>query len=162
MMKSVLKLTILHLFLWGITSCDSNNSEPEEAITTPTQLQEELNKNLSTWQGAAIERYQFTYRRSCFCPPEPDAIVITLQDGQIVDASYRTIDLAFSPDLLPTLPSLEELFQEIQKRLDEGYTQIDVKYDTSLGFPEDLYTDVNEFIVDEEIGHSISEFTVLD
>ena len=154
-----MRLLILLSCCAAFLSCDSNDSKTE---TQPVvELQSELNENLALWESRNIKTYQFTYRRLSFSVPG-DNIVITVTDEVIVDAYYRDTDQVLSEEQILYLPTIEELFQEIQKGIDEDYVQLLVNYDEGDGYPEDISIDVNIMIADEEVSHIVSDFLIIE
>lgn len=45
--------------------------------------------------------------------------------------------------------------------LAEPLSSVDIQYDSDYGFITSFFVDRNEFIADEEIGYSITDFSVL-
>lgn len=77
-MKS-LSIALFTLFIFG---CDSSISP-----STPDTEQSILDENIQNWENQNLASYQYTYKTSCFCPPEED-IVITVTNGSISEAFY--------------------------------------------------------------------------
>lgn len=123
--------------------------------TTGNPDQDALNKNLALWKKAHLSTYTYTYKRMCFCPSEED-ILVQVQYGNVVAASYSPSNNPVMPERLDDLMTVEELFQVIQKAINDDVAQLEVTYNAQLGYPERVYIDVNERIMDEEVTHIVS------
>ncbi|XCN74499.1 MAG: DUF6174 domain-containing protein [Candidatus Electrothrix aestuarii] len=117
--------------------------------------QEALNKNHALWKNSNRSTYTYTYKRVCFCPQEED-IVVDVQYGNVVSAHYYPSDNPVMPERLDSLMTVEELFEVIQKAINDDVAQLDVTYNAQLGYPERIYIDVDERMADEEMEHQVS------
>jgi hypothetical protein len=91
----------------------------------------------------------------CFCPQEED-IVVDVQYGNVVSAHYYPSNDPVMPERFDSLKTVEELFEVIQKAINDDVAQLDVTYNTQLGYPERIYIDVDERMADEEMEHQVS------
>ena len=89
---------------------------------------------------------------------------MTSLDEKAVEHLATLARLKFSQEELESIywnvKSLNELFVIIEKKLSEDPFQYSVKYDESYGFPTDAYFDMDEMIVDEEIGYYVTNFKI--
>ncbi|MCI5142067.1 MAG: hypothetical protein D3909_10170 [Candidatus Electrothrix sp. ATG1] len=129
---------------------------PVPPFTTGNPDQDALNKNRILWKNANLSNYTYTYKRMCFCPPEED-IVVTVQDGDVLSASYIPSNTPVMPERLDDLMTVEELFQVIQKAITDEVAQLDVTYNSRSGYPERIFIDVHELMADEEMTHMVSK-----
>lgn len=116
--------------------------------------QDALNRNRALWKNAHLSNYTYTYKRMCFCPPEED-IAVTVQYGDVT-AAYYPGNSPVLPERLDGLRTVEELFQVIQGAITKQVAQLDVTYNSELGYPESIFIDIDEQMADEEITHFVS------
>jgi hypothetical protein len=117
--------------------------------------QDALNKNRALWKNAHLSTYTYTYKRMCFCPPEED-ILVKVQYGNVVSASYSPSNNPVMPERLDGLKSIDEFFQVIQQAITNEVARLEVTYNPRLGYPERIYIDVDERMADEEMEHQVS------
>ena len=117
--------------------------------------QDALNKNHALWKNANLSAYAYTYKRICFCPPEED-MVVTVQYDNVISASYSPSNNSVLPERLDELLTVEELFQVIQKAINDEVARLDVTYNSKLGYPESIFIDIDERMADEEMTHSVT------
>ncbi|WP_027329814.1 DUF6174 domain-containing protein [Marinimicrobium agarilyticum] len=126
---------------------------------TPTivlsEEQARLNQNLSRWENADISRYEYEYRRSCYCP-DLLKTVVTVQGGEVTEAFYKEDGTYLSDKQLEQLYTTNELFDIVQDAINDRVFSLDVEYDPTLGYPTRIAIDRDEQMVDEEITHYAS------
>ncbi len=127
------------------------------SVLSPTgnQDQDTLNNNRILWKNANLSNYTYTYKRVCFCPQEED-IAVTVQYGNVTAASYSPSHKPVLPERLDDIFTVEELFQVIQKAITDEVAQLDVTYNSELGYPERIFIDVDKRMTDEEMTHLVS------
>ena len=130
------------------------HSAPPPSTGNPDQ--DALNQNRALWKEAHLSTYTYIYQVMCFCPPEEDILVKVLYDN-VVDASYSPSNNPVMPERLDDLMTVEELFQVIQKAIDDEVAQLEVTYNAKLGYPERIYIDIDERMADEEVTHLVSK-----
>lgn len=108
-------------------------------------IRAELAAARSAWAAAGITDYDLTYRQSCFCP----RTVIT---SQVRDGVSVAVDVDSAFDFEPTVVTVEDLFDEISRALDDGAFGIFAVYHPEFGHPTEYFIDMSEFIADEEFG----------
>lgn len=135
---------VLATVLSGLTSCSI--TEP----STQSSALIELSRNRQRWESAAAHDYEFDFQRLCFCPPEvteqvhivvkQDAIVsvVRIRDGQPANTTYAV------------WPRIDELFADVQQRLDQRAERLDVRYDPTLGYPRSIVADIWLMAADDE------------
>jgi hypothetical protein len=98
-------------------------------------IRTELARNEAKWSAFALTDYRYAFRRVCDCAPEATAAVeIEVRGGSV----YRVRLLSTGADVAPGSgywPTVDELFDEIRLALDEGATDIRVRYDPVYGYP---------------------------
>ena len=137
----VIALTAL---LAGVTSC---------SITGPAERMDEeleLARNRQRWTSSNTHDYEFEFQRLCFCLPEAtervrivvrqDAIasVVRLRDGQPASTSFTV------------WPRVDELFADVEKRMEQQTERLDVQYDPTYGYPRSIVVDIELMMADDE------------
>lgn len=120
------------------------------------ELQENLNLALENWDAAVEENgntYTMTYRVSCFCPPQGD-VTATVVDG------VSTWTNTGSEEIFSEY-TVEDLFEIIQGGIDNHYRSVNVTYN-EFGVPVSISTDVAQFLADDGLGITVSEFAFGD
>jgi len=116
-----------------------------------------LQEARARWADAGLLDYSFMYQRTCFCLPEylgPFAIEVS---GGVVDSAYFAND-AFAGAPEGKFDTIPEMFDRIEKAIDRPVYKLDVTYDTTYGFPTELFIDGESMIADDEIGYSVFSF----
>jgi hypothetical protein len=104
------------------------------------------------WEEAALESFTYTLERRCFCIPL--TMEIEVVDGEIVRTAVIEGEEGDSLVL-----SIDELFEVVADALDEHPARLSVEYDPVLGYPREIWVDLEENIADEEYGYGV-ELTV--
>ena len=130
--------------LAGLASC---------SITGPsarTSDERELARNRQRWASARIDDYEFDFQRSCFCPPEATQPVhIVVRQNAIVSV-VRTSNGQPASSTYTVWPSVDELFVDVQQRLEQHIDRLDVTYDPTFGYPRSIVADVALMAADDE------------
>jgi Family of unknown function (DUF6174) len=129
--------------LAGATGCSITG-------TSRTDEELELARNRQRWASSATHDYEFEFRRLCFCPTEvtepvrivvrQDAIVsvVRLRDGQPASTSFTV------------WPRVDDLFADVQQRLEQRTERLDVRYDPTFGYPLSIVVDIALMAADDE------------
>jgi hypothetical protein len=132
------------MLLVGLTSC---------SITGPsgrTGDELELARNRQRWASARISDYEFDFQRSCFCGPEATQPVhIVVRQNAIVSV-VRTSDGQPASSNYTVWPRIDELFLDVQQRLEQHIDRLDVTYDATLGYPRSIIADIVLMSADDE------------
>ena len=97
---------------------------------------------------AAIADYVLTYDIVCFCPQIQ--FEVTVAGGQVTITEVRA-----DVDITDDGQTVEAMFDEIERAIDEGAFNIAVTYDKVDGHPVDYFIDVEEMMADEEYGITV-------
>lgn len=137
-MRPMMNLTLL--FLFWCTACSK------------TELINESNKQEKKWISQNISNYSYTLRINCFCAPErtgPNLI-------KVINNKISTVNgQPYDPNTTGTIPTIAELFDIIQLKLSQRPFQQTIEYHPKLGYPTNIYFDMDERIADEEVGYII-------
>lgn len=136
---------LILIFLILVYSCK------KEEITPSNDLQ----VNIKKWESLKINNYQFEYTHNCFCSEEyRGPFNIEVKNGEV----YSVNGVLGNGNSMVQLPTIDSLFQFVEKSQLGNYETLTVKYDPNYGFPTDFWIDPNKMIADEEFGFSLSNF----
>lgn len=108
------------------------------------------------WAAAGQTTYSMELRTVCFCPDHVTRVDVV--DGAVVSARNAG-DGVDDPNVEPAARTVEDLFDELRRAIDDGADQIVVTFDESTGRPVSYWVDVDEGTADEEYGVDVTEFT---
>jgi hypothetical protein len=110
----------------------------------------ELARNRQRWASARMHDYEFDFQRSCFCPPEvTQRVHIVVRQDAIVSV-VRTSDGQPALSSYAIWPRVDELFIDVQQRLEQHIDRLDVSYDPTFGYPRSIVADIAFMSVDDE------------
>lgn len=113
-----------------------------------TLSQEEFNQQRSLWDSQQLSSYGFQYQRSCFCLPEfVREVVVRVEDNAVVSVTDIQTHLGFDVSFYPTI---NDMFDDLQSAIDRPAASISAEFDTLLGYPTQVFIDLDELIADEE------------
>lgn len=117
--------------------------------------EDEAQLNEQKWKKQGITDYEFTSQISCFCQTDctlPKAIVVKNNQIQSVNG-IAYADLEYEIHM-----TFDEFFDYIEDRQNQNPIIENLKFDSIYGFPNYIYFDISEMIVDDEIGYTITNF----
>jgi hypothetical protein len=123
------------------------------SITTAaahSDAERELARNRQRWVSASIHDYEFDFRRSCFCVPESTEQVHIVVRNDIVISVLRSRDGQPASIATDAWPRVNELFEDVQRRIEQGAARLEVSYDPTYGYPRSIVADVILMAVDDE------------
>lgn len=119
-----------------------------------------LELNLQKWKSMGWSQYSFVLERQCFCPPEyRKATQIFVRDGKVVNANYVDGKTAVSANVLADLTTIEDWFEVIRNAVERKADQLNVVYDSELGYPKEIEIDMRARRADDEQSVVISKVT---
>ena len=119
---------------------------------------DEVDDYFKKWNKLGITNYEYTLRVNCYCTQEtvgPHKIVV--KNNSIVSVNGNP----YEPNTHFSVKTIEQLFTYIQKTLAEKPVQKTLSFDAQYFFPNNVYFDMSEMIVDEEIGYIVTDFKPL-
>ncbi|MEZ5165436.1 MAG: DUF6174 domain-containing protein [Acidimicrobiales bacterium] len=127
---------------------------PAPTATPPTTLDPstpagKLANARATWAAVGPPTYRITVRALCFCMAS--VWTDTVEDG-VVTAHVAQVADAFDPG--PR--TMEDLFDEVEAAISEGYATLDLEFDSETGALIRYWVDVNEMVADEEHGVEVA------
>lgn len=125
-------------------------------------LRHDLRAARSQWESRSPATYSFVFQRSCFCGTEfLQAVRITVADGTVVSAVFADDGTPIQTPL-PEVPTIPDLFDEIEAAIAARADRMDVTYDEGYGYPVDVSIDFIVQAVDDEMFFQVSEFDILE
>jgi hypothetical protein len=135
-----------------LLSCVASCSITTETARSDAEL--ELARNRQRWSSAGIHDYEFDFHRSCFCPEEATERVHIVVRNDVVTSVLRARDGQAASARVGAWPRVDDLFDDVRRRLEEGADRLEVQYDPLYGYPRSIVADVIFMAVDDE--YSIS------
>ncbi|HEX4932677.1 MAG TPA: DUF6174 domain-containing protein [Gemmatimonadaceae bacterium] len=123
--------------------------------------QRDLSRARRLWSAQRIDDYEFVVRRECFCPMGGVAVRVQVRNYLVVSREIDLTGVAVPSSLAHQYPSIDGLFGLIQGAIDDRAYEITTRYDSSYGFPTDVYIDYDRRVVDEEEGYVLLRFREL-
>ena len=131
---------------------------PEDSIT-PSPIEMELSTAIKKWNDSKINSYSYTLTVSCYCiDTEPNDIKVV--DNKIKKVNGKLVTENDLENIYWNVKSFDEIFEIITEKLNDNPFFYTIKFDQSLGYPIDIYFDMDEMIADEEIGYYVTNFKI--
>lgn len=134
------------------------------SVTAPTARADEasdLARNKQRWASAQIHDYEFDYQLGCFCPQEITEQVRILVRADAIVSVVRKRDGLPASNQFNRWPRVDDLFTEVQTRLDQRVARLNVTYDPTYGYPTSIIVDVYLMAADDEAQHTAGNLRVL-
>ena len=114
------------------------------------------------WAQTDASNYVFEFQRSCFCAPDfVRPVRIEVLDGVVNSAVYVDTEEPI-PLPLTSVPTIDDLFDEIGDALEGTAFSVIADYDADMGYPTNVEIDYIENAIDDEMAFTVSSFQVLD
>ena len=134
----------------GATLLGASTSCSITGTSARTDAQHELARNRQRWASSSTHDYEFEFRRLCFCPEEAtEQVRIVVRQDAIVSV-VRTRDGQPATTAFVAWPRVDELFADVQQRLDQRTERLDVQYDPTFGYPRSIVVDIALMAADDE------------
>ena len=143
------RLLLIPLVLF-VLSCEDKN-EIKNATVDPVQLAKEK------WESKNITSYIFNLSVNCYCY-STSSIDIKVEEDIITEINGDTIRQAQLENEYWYAKTVNDLFIFIDQNLAQDPYQKTLQFNSTYGYPETIYFDLEEMIADEEIGYTISSF----
>ena len=121
----------------------------------PGNNRSQLDANRQKWQARGFRDYSVTMRILCFCP-ETSPLNVTVLGDSVMSAT-RVSD--GKPVDARQVPTINKLFDFIDRAITERAVTIDVTYDPELGYPRQIVYDKSLDFVDEEITYTVTNMS---
>lgn len=127
--------------------------------TTTSQAKLDFESNKQKWQNARPQNYSFTLSRSGFLTEEARRPVdLTVSGNTVTNATFADGTTGDVPDFNQL--SIDDLFGNIEKALDNNAAEVRVTYNAETGIPESIFIDQDRRLADEEVSLTISNFNL--
>lgn len=152
------------LLLIVVLSCNKKLPETDTENEYPVELSlsqeiDRLNEMRLLWFSHRISSYLITQQVSCFCVYEyTQPKVFRVINNQLQTINGESFEENYPTEYLTIL----EAFDFIEVKLNEAPHEIRISYNSTYGFPESFYFDMDEMMADEEIDFTFSNFSVLE
>ena len=115
----------------------------------------ELSYNQSKWERKNINDYEFTLTINCFCPQERvGPHMIKVVNNEIVSVNNHPYD----PGTTGELYTIDQLFTFIETSIERKPYLKTIKYNSTYGYPQNVWFDFNKNMADEELGYQVTDF----
>jgi hypothetical protein len=135
--------TLLILFA-GAAGCSITGTSARDG------QQLELARNRQRWASAGLHDYEFDFQRNCFCAPEATERVHILVRRDAIVSVVRSRDGQPASATFAVWPRVDELFTDVQQRVDQHVERLDVRYDPTFGYPLSVVVDIAALAADDE------------
>jgi hypothetical protein len=128
---------------------------------------ETMQSQQAIWKSKNISDYDYCLYIGCsMCSPGGDFILHVKADT-LFYAEYDTSSVFYDSatmDSVPKwmysfLPTIEGLFQKVEIAIDRKAYTVDVSYDSIVGYPNDIYIDLQKQVIDDETHYFVSCFS---
>lgn len=128
------------------------------ACTSPFgPQQDELSDARARWSSQGPETYLYDLQRLCFCGGDALRVArILVSEGQVVSGVWVESGEPITDYPFGELPTVEDLFAEIQDAIDRDAYSLEVEYHEQRGFPIYVAIDYSPNIADEEMAFEVS------
>jgi hypothetical protein len=128
----------------GLTSCNITGTSAR------TEQELELARNRQRWASAGVHDYEFDFRRSCFCAPDATQQVHIVVRQDVIVSVVRASDGQPATTSNSAWPRVDELFLDVQQRLEQKIERLEVSYDPAYGYPRSIVADIALRAADDE------------
>lgn len=120
-----------------------------------TGPRDELEEARRRWASLGFSTYGYRLEQRCFCWAElAGPIELTVANDSVTIAVYKGAPLR--PDLVPLLPTIEDLFDVVQDALDRRADRLEVTYHRAAGYPTRIEVDYRFGMADDEVTYMAS------
>jgi hypothetical protein len=126
-------------------------------------VQEELDVNRALWDAAAIHDYSMTFQRLCsFCSIEfLIPVRITVRGDTIREVTELDTGVPVAPSTEGAFLAVDGVFDFIQDAITQNAVEIDVRYNSTFGYPTDVIIDFSRSQFNDDTQFQISDFVEL-
>jgi hypothetical protein len=140
-----MKRLALFLLTFGLAAC--------EAATAPDPNQELVSAR-ARWLAQGSASYSYELTRGCFCVLAGRPIIVTVENGSVVEAEYADSKTAVDAAFLDYLETVPDLFDKIDDAIVRRVASLVARYDPTYGYPTRIEIDYSATVADDEITYS--------
>lgn len=112
---------------------------------------QQLTANQRLWRKQNISSYRYTLSNGCFCTEEARGpVIIEVRNGRTTSVTLVATGQPVDPELFQRYDTVPRLFDLIKDAIKRKAYNLDVKYNSTLGYPTQINIDYNSQIADEE------------
>jgi hypothetical protein len=112
---------------------------------------QQLKTNQDLWKKQKISSYRYTLSNGCFCTPESRGpVIIEVRNGRTTSVTSVATGQPVDPELFQRYDTVPRLFDLIKDAIKRKADNLDVKYNSTLGYPTQINIDYSFQIADEE------------
>lgn len=112
---------------------------------------QQLRTNQRLWNQQNISNYRYTLSRSCFCIPEARGpVIIEVRNGRTTSVTSVATGQPVNPEFFQKYDTVPRLFALIRDAINKKADNLDVKYNSTLGYPTQINIDYKSQVADEE------------
>ena len=131
-------------------------------VVDPDGRLDELESHREQWQQADIQHYRMDFRASCFCALEfTELVTVEIMQDNIQSVTVVSTGLPIENMSIDAWLTVTELFAAVEQAILEDAHELQVTYDLELGYPEFVFIDREEMIIDEEMGYQVFDLEVV-
>lgn len=128
---------------------------------TLIQFRNTLDEKREAWDALNITDYSYDYHALCFCPYEYTAWKhIVVSNDVIVNVSYVETNLTIPASEYAAYPTVDGLFDMIEKALADKVDSIEVEYDQTHDYPVHIALDPIYNAIDDEISYIATNLVI--
>ncbi len=126
-------------------------------------VQRELDVSRAQWDAAAIHDYSMSFQRLClFCSFEfLIPVRITVRGDTISEVTDLDTGAPVVEPVEGVFLTIDEVFDVIQGSINQGAAEIDVRYNSTFGYPTDVSIDLSRSQFRDDTQFLIGEFVEL-
>lgn len=125
---------------------------------SPVSGRDDLQANRARWRARGPNGYIVSLTTLCFCVETRPLRVTVIRDSVM---SATTLDGGQPIADVRWIPTIEKLFDFIQRAIDEPAFHLEVEYDPQLGFPRKIVYDMAAEIADDEVTYLVGDVQLL-
>lgn len=127
------------------------------ACSSSTSPDGRLSDARARWNAASLTTYDYEFTQSCFCVPTALEPVLVRVVKNVVVGAVRVSDGQTLPvEDLAFFSTVDELFDRLQRSVDQDPDVFEVTFDDALGYPTTANVDISFMIADEEYSFTAS------
>ena len=135
-------------------------------VACTASMPSEFDQNFENWQSSNITSYRFSLFIGCFCAfRDQMPLTVEVQNGEIVSMTRLDGTLVDETDpsyeLFTKYGTIDRIFSELKAGQAGDAEEVTVTYDSTYGFPAEIYFDFIKAAADDELSIQVSNFEVL-
>jgi Family of unknown function (DUF6174) len=140
------------------TSSPSTDVSNSDTSNCSQAWQQELDTARELWESNGFISYDYNFTRFCRCLPQTSGPFAIEVRNCTIDSVSLIADGMQNLSTTDQVPTIDDLFMELQQLLDGCPFSYDVSFDEEFGYPVEAYIDRDINVADEEVSFSVSSF----